>query len=281
LERYWYDTLEHDLYYYFIEPNSTEFSQIREEYNRDDPNAVEPDYQEKQFRKDFTKRALKDRKAIQATKLLLNAFSRSTRYIQDSKEYFKEIVADFLPVFRRAAEVSPGGRIPLQWVLDEIKAETPEYQEEDRKFDSDAWEVAIANKDVGPPIIPLTAQDYADRYRNGHIMNGYKIVDCPDDRISESDMKEYVYVCEGWRWNEDDYHKYLSENKFTKQKKYWLNSLKAYILPWNVTNYELYDTMAPLAELYKQYPELFTDDTEDEDDADMGMVLMNYPGLIA
>nr|QBK93926.1 MAG: F-box-like family protein [Pithovirus LCPAC406] len=265
LERYWYDTLEHDLNYYFIEPNQTESPQIMFD------NPTNYDFASMQYEKDFVERALKDRKAIQATKLIFNAFHLSSRYILDNKRFY----LNFMPLFRRAAEVSPGGKIPLQWILDALLNKD---KIKIREFDPDAWAIAIADKHIEPPVIPLTLQDYSDRYRNGYIMNEYQIVGCPGTGMSEREIREFG--CGNLRWSKDDYHKYLSENRFTKQKQYWLNSLEAYILPWNEANEDLYNDMAPLAELYKQHPELFIDDTKDGDDADMGMVLINYPGPI-
>nr|QBK92436.1 MAG: F-box-like family protein [Pithovirus LCPAC401] len=259
LERYWYDTLEYDLNYYFIEPNQTESPQIDTDYDSKDSTAVDSYYQKNKFRKDFTKRALKDRKAIQATKLLFNAFYLSSRYIQDTEYYFNAIVVDFLPIFRRAAEVSPGGKIPLQWVLDEA----PHREVKIREFNPDAWKVAIANKDIND-IIPWTQQDYLDYYKGK-----WSFTETPD------------YTGVEWRpinhlWNRQDYLRYSRDNKLTKRPSN--NSLGIYILPWSEANEELYNDMKPLAELYKQHPELFVDDTKDSDHAEMGMVLMNYPG---
>ncbi len=261
--RYWYDTLKDDLNYYLIEPISiTTRARIIRDYDETDPTAIPPSRRIKQFRKDFTKRALKDKKAIPATKLIFNYFYLNDLYRRQDRRHIKEAVEDFLPIFKRAAEVSPGGKIPLQWILDETLYKPVNI----RKFDPDAWAVAIADKDMELPIIPLTVQDYLDYYNHSYLMNEYEIVG-----------RGRLYYG-AFKWSEDDYYRYLFENKLTKQSKY--NSLERYIIPWNAENIDLYKSMIPLTILYKQHPELFFDDTKDGDNAEMGMVLMNYPGRL-
>ncbi len=253
--RYWYDTLEHDLNYYFIEPNQTADPQIY--YDR--PNDY--DFASMQYEKDFVKRALKDRKAIQATKLIFNAFYLASHYLLEDRNGF---ALNFMPLFRRAAEVSPGGKIPLQWMLDESLRKEVKI----REFDPNAWEVAIADKDMESPIIPLTSQDYSDYYNFNYFRDNYGIVGFVKIRDSRTGKWKTVRGRIDELWSEDDYHRHLSDNKLTKQSMY--NSLEIYIVPWNIANRDLYDTMAPLAELYKQYPELFVvnEDTEMGDGVD-------------
>ena len=275
LDRYWYDTLERDMEYYFIDPNSTEFSDIRNNYDSNDPNAVDPWDQIKQFERNFVKRALRDRKAISATKILFNAFYLSSRYIQDTEESFEETVETFMPIFRKAAEALPGGKIPLQWMLDEASDRAVKI----REFDPAAWKVAIDDEKLGRPIIPLTQQDYTDYYKNRRLADYvYTIVAYKQEESYLTGKWETVRDSYRERWSDQDYHRHLSERKLMKQS--YNNSLETYILPWNEANEDLYINMAPLAGLYRLHPELFVDDTKDGDSAEMGMVLMNYPGAI-
>ncbi len=271
LDRYWYDTLEHDMNYYFIEPNSSEFAGVfYPDIKYREPGYVEPWDTIQQFKEDFVKRALRDRKAISATKILFNAFYLSRRYIQDTEESFRGTVETFMPIFRKAAEVLPGGKIPLQWMLDEADDEEVKI----REFDPAAWKVVLDDEKIGSPIIPLTSEDYAEYYESGRLQ-GYRVVAYETGgRRDRFGRWEKVSHTHREVWNNYAYRQHLSERKLMKQST--RTSLDDYIAPWNDANWDLYREMSPLAGLYKLHPELFVVN----EDTEMGMILMNYPGPI-
>ena len=87
-----------------------------------------------QFHKDYVERAFKNGKEIEAVKAILTYFYGP--FDNNSDDFIKY----FVPLFEKAAEKSPGGKISLQLVLS-TRYYKRVYPSE---FDQNAWDKAIA-----------------------------------------------------------------------------------------------------------------------------------------
>jgi len=110
--------IEKLFWFYFVEPNGTEFSEIREligDFRNDDDGDKDQWIDDMDnFIQEFINRALEENRIQEATKILLAALYDSSRYIFDNMKVFNTI----LPLLQKAGVQSPTGKISLQMVLE-------------------------------------------------------------------------------------------------------------------------------------------------------------------
>ncbi len=106
------------LYYYVIEPNITNYSNLKWKCNRDGINMIaEINF----FEINFVNYIIKTNMEEYGIRLVLRAFVLANRYILTDIEYYM----NFIPMFRSGAQKHPSGRIPFQLLLDSICCDPP------------------------------------------------------------------------------------------------------------------------------------------------------------
>ncbi len=157
-KKFW-DEIKENIDYYIIDPNHhyNHHSQIFKDHGTDMWNLINA------FEKKLVHFALRDKKELYATDIILKDFYDSTIDVLEYKDFY----VNFLPLFRKAAELSPGGKISLQKVLElspfeSVKVHEKAIDEWDKALDNDTpedyiYEWEIENEDLYHSMGPIVA----------------------------------------------------------------------------------------------------------------------------
>ena len=81
-----------------------------------------------------------------------------------------------------------------------------------------------------------------------------------------------------WHFDAEAWNTAIADKDDAKHNE--LNSLQYHMLPWAVEHSILYRKMGPMAELYRKYPEIFTDDVEEDKYKYMAMMIIHSDNSI-
>ncbi len=144
---FFWDFIDYDIKYYMTDAGDQNNQVIFD----DIPGDGKAEEAINKFEENFANHALREEKEVHAAELIFRSFYDTNRYIDSLDDDYYYV--NFIPLFKKVAELSPGGKISLRWVLNL----------------NDIQEVKLS--EIDPDDLIIHYQEYGtDKYKDAWLM---------------------------------------------------------------------------------------------------------------